>query len=65
MAQNEPEIGIHIPKSLNARAKRYQALVLLKENRQITIKEAIAELIERGANDAMPNDAPPKKPNSK
>jgi len=53
---DEPQIGIHIPQSVNEQARRYQAYVLLTESRQITIKEAAAELIIKGAEQVMPPD---------
>jgi len=60
---SEPQVGIQIPKSLNEQAHRYQAYVLLTEGRKITVQEAAAELMSKGAAQAMPPD--PKQTNKK
>ena len=53
----EPRVATSIPKSINDRARRYQAQVLIRDGRKITMKEAIAELIKIGA-DAADSDTP-------
>lgn len=54
---DEPQIGMQIPQHIYDQARRYQAYVLLTSGRQITIKDAAAELILKGvAASGMPKD---------
>jgi hypothetical protein len=53
---SQTQIGTQIPAATNERAKKYQAFVLLSQGRDITIKQAIDELINIGADSSLPQE---------
>lgn len=54
---DQPFVAIKIRKPQNDAAKRYQSFVLLNGGREITVAEAIGELIAIGAVKTLPADA--------